>query len=392
LGLGLLALATWALVPLLLHVRSRQAVINAPVLTVCSPINGTVTFLPAATLARSASEGSGGKEGAKTPLLEVTNALADGDRLATLEGEKALVEAQIESHRLQLAQLAGLQKSLAQTAEKYGVARLRTLELDRDAAAAWLESVQATARQRGLETKILSRLEASHSVSRQDSAATQFAAEAAHYAVVQAQKNVENLEEQIRALRQGVHVGPGDGRNDLPYSTQRIHEISLRMEEIRAALREDEAKLAQLGRRVKEEEERFALQSRFTAKASNKWVVWRRYVAQDGAVRAGEPLAAMIDPAEIFVDAVISESDLKRVRPGDGAEVRIMGSDKRWKAEVTQVVGRTLPWPDRLLAADAAPTLNGEAHALLRFREPISQGAGAASLPLGLPAEVTFRP
>src|SRR5204862_208641 len=45
LGVGLLALAAWALVPLLIDVRSRQAAVNAPRLIVCSPIGGTVRFL-----------------------------------------------------------------------------------------------------------------------------------------------------------------------------------------------------------------------------------------------------------------------------------------------------------------------------------------------------------
>ncbi len=384
LGIGLLGLAAWALVPLLINVRSKQAAVNAPILTVCSPIDGAVTFL------RGTERGA--TAGAKTPLLEVTNALADGDRLATLTDEETLVEARVASQRLQLAELGRLRDSLSGTAEKYRVARLRTLELERDGAQAWLESVRSVAKQRGSEKKMLDRLQAGRSVSNQDAAATQFAAEAAQHAVVQAHKAVENLEEQIRALRDGIHVGPGDGRNDLPYSTQRLHEIGLRREEIRAALRQDEARLAPLARHVRAEEQRFALESRFRAEASDHWVTWRRYAVDGDAVKAGMPLVAMIDPSQIFVDAVISESDLKHVHAGDGAEVRIVGSDKLWKAEVSQVVGRTLPWPDRLLAAEAVATADREVHALLRFSEPLSAGDGAASLPVGLPVEVTFLP
>jgi hypothetical protein len=384
LGIGLLGLAAWALVPLLINVRSKQAAVNAPILTVCSPIDGAVTIFR--------GRESGARAGGKTPLLEVTNVLADGDRLATLNEEKTLLEARIASHRLQLAELARLQKNLSASAEKYRLARLRTLELERDGARAWLESVASVAKQRGSEEKMLDRLQASHSVSNQDAAATRFAAEAAQHAVVQARKAVENLEEQMRALQAGIHVGPGDGRNDLPYSIQRLQEIGLRSEEIRDALRQDEAKLAPLGRHIAAEAERFARQSRFRAEAPDNWVAWRWYVAGDAAVKAGTPLLAMIDPAEVFIDAVIPESDLKYIHPGDAAEVRIVGSDKLWKAEVSQVVGRTLPWPDRLLAAEAVPTADREVHALLRVREPLSGGQGAASLPVGLPAEVTFLP
>ena len=191
---------------------------------------------------------------------------------------------------------------------------------------------QAVKKQRNSEEEQISRLQSSHSVSTQDAVAVHFAADAAQHTVVQAQKSVENMEEQIRALRDGVHVGPGDGRNDLPYSAQRLHEIGFRMEEIRAALRQDEAKLAQLRRHIAAEEKRLAGRSRFTATAPADRIVWRRHVVSGAPIKADSPLLDMIDPAEIFIDAVIYEKDLSRVRPGDKARVRIAGSDKERKA------------------------------------------------------------
>ena len=91
------------------------------------------------------------------------------------------------------------------------------------------------------------------------------------------------------------------------------------------------------------------------------------------------------------MDAVISESDLSKVRLGDTAHVRISGSGKEWKAVVKQVVGHGLPWPDQLLAAEAIPTSKRqEVHVILSFSEPVSNGKGAILMPIGLPAEVTF--
>ena len=223
-----------------------------------------------------------------------------------------------------------------------------------------------------------------------DGGATQFAAEAAHQNALQAQMGVENLEEQIRALRDGVHVGPGDGRNDLPYSTQRLHEISFRMEEVRAALRQDQAKLAQLERHVRAETERQSRRARFTPSAPAESVVWRRYASGDTAIRADSPLVDLIDPAEVFIDAVICERDLSRVKIGDTARVRLPGSGKEWNAEVKQVFGRSLPWPDQLLATQPAQASKEEIHVILRFSEPLTDGAGAALLPVGVPAQVTF--
>ncbi len=109
------------------------------------------------------------------------------------------------------------------------------------------------------------------------------------------------------------------------------------------------------------------------------------------AVKADSPLMDMIDPTEIFIDAVIYEGDLSRVHLGDTAHVRISGSNKEWKAVVKQVVGHGLPWPDRLLAVEAVPTSKRqEVHVILSFSEPFSNGEGVIFVPIGLPAEVTF--
>jgi len=382
LGIGLLGLAAWALVPLFFDVRSTQAVVNAPVVTLRSPIDGTVTFL--------CQTASGTRAITNTPLFSVKNSLADDDRLDTLKDERAQLAARIEGLRQQHASLVCLRDKLVATVRKYEEARLRTLELERAGAQALAEAAQSVKKQRESEKDQIDRLQSSHSVSSQDTVAVQFAADAAQHSVVQAQKSVENLEEQIRALRDGVHIGPGDGRNDLPYSAQRLHELSFRIEEVHASLGQDEAKLAQLRRHILAEEKRLASRSRFTETAPADWIVWRRHVVSGAPVKADSPLMDMIDPAEIFVDAVIYEKNLARVRPGDKAHVRIVGSNKEWNAVVRQVIGRTLPLPDRLLAVESAPPAKQEVHVILGFSEPLSDGEGDVSAAVGLPAEVTF--
>ena len=381
-GAGLLGLAVWALAPLIFDVRSTRAVVNAPVVTFRSPIDGTVTFL--------CNTVSGARASANAPLFDVKNSLADDGRLDALKDERALLAAGVEGLRRQYASLIGLREKLAATVHKYDDARLRTLDVERAGAQAQVEAAESVTKQRASEEDQIDRLQKSHSVSAQDAVAVHFAADAAKHFVVQAQKNVENLEEQIRALRDGVHVGPGDGRNDLPYSAQRLHELSFRIEEVHAALGQDEAKLAQLQRHIAAEETRLANRSSFKATAPADWIVWRRYVVVGASIKADSPLLDMVDPAEIFIDAVIHERNLKHVRPGDMATIRIAGSDKEWKAVVTQVSGRILPWPDRLLAVDAAPHDKEEVHVILTFRKPFPDGDDATSMPIGLPAEVTF--
>jgi hypothetical protein len=381
-GAGLLGLAAWALGPLLFGVHAVQAVVNAPVVTLRSPIDGTLTFLCRTV--------SGARVTANTPLLTVNNSLADDDRLDALKDEQALLAARIGGLRKQHASFLALRESLAATVRKYDDARLRTLELERDGARALVNAAEAVKKQRDSEEEQINQLQSSHSVSSQDAVAVRFATDAAQHSVVQAQKSVESLEEQIRALRGGVHVGSGDGRNDLPYSAQRLHELSVRIEEVNAALGQDEAKLAQLRRHIAAEEKRLAGRSTFTARAPADRIVWRRHMVSGASIKADSPLLDVIDPAEVFIDAVLYEKNLKHVQPGTTARVRIAGCDKEWKAVVRQVTGHNLPWPDRLLAVDSVGLDKQDVHVILSFSEPFSGVEGGVSMPIGLPAEVTF--
>ncbi len=319
-GIALLVLAFSALLPLFFDLRSIQAVVNAPLITLRSPIDGMVNFRCPTV--------SGAKAQANKPLFEIKNTLADENRLDDLKDEQALLAARAASYRQQLRDLGVLRESLSASARKYQEARLRMLEAECAEAKARIESAKVVEKQRNAEKDQIAQLQGSHSVSNLDAGAAEFAAEAAHHGVVQAQKNAEILEEQIRSLRDGVHVGPGDGRNDLPYSAQREHELSFRIEEIKVALQQDEAKLAQLERHIRSEKKSQARRAVFESTVPNEAVVWRRYVSGDTSIKADSPLLDLIDPAEVFIDAVIYETDMSRVSIGDTARVRLAGSKK----------------------------------------------------------------
>ncbi len=227
-GSGLLILAAWALVPLMCELHSTNARVNAPILTLRSPIDGNVKFHCAPTSGAAALAGAA--------LFEVKNSLADEDRLDSLRDEKACVESQIAGSRRQLASLTELRNGLSASAAENRKARARMLQLECDGAKASLENARAVKKQRDIEEEQLRRLQGSGSVSKQDGSAARFAAEAAGHSVVQAEKIVEKLDEQICELRAGVDAGSGDGGNDLSFSTQRLHELDCRIEEARRAL------------------------------------------------------------------------------------------------------------------------------------------------------------
>ena len=170
LGGGFLVLSAWALLPLLLSLHSTQAVINAPLVTLRSPIEGTVNFLCPTVVGASAQ--------ANAPLFSVTGFLADEERLdGALRDERSYLAAKISSSRQELTNLSALQESLAVSARKYQEARLRTLELECDEAKARLDGARSVERQRNSEKNQLAQLEKNQSISGLDAAAMRFAAE-----------------------------------------------------------------------------------------------------------------------------------------------------------------------------------------------------------------------
>ena len=137
-GIGLLALAAWAVLPLIFGLHSTQAVVNAPLVTLRSPIDGTVKFLGPTASGANANDGA--------PLFEIRNTLAEEDGLDSLKDEQALLEARVAGFREQLQGLSNLRDSLSASA-KYQEARLRTLELECEGAKAELERARAVEKQ-----------------------------------------------------------------------------------------------------------------------------------------------------------------------------------------------------------------------------------------------------
>ncbi len=383
LGLGLLAFAGWVLTPLVFDIRSTHAVINAPVVTVRSPIDGTVTFLDRSAL--------GAAMKTQYPLLEVDNALADDGRLDSLRDEQAVLAARVAGQRQQLASLDELSEQLATSARKYQAARLRDLEQECAEAKAAAAAAHSLEKQRQCEKTLVGQAYARSSASTQEAVTAQLAAEAAGHSATQADRHVQRLQSEIEALRSGIHVGSGDGRNDVPYSTQRFHELILRREELRGSLRQDEAKLARLERHLRAEEERQGRQAHFTTAPLSDAILWRRHVTTGGAVKAGSPLLDLVDPSELLVDAIIQEKHLDSIRPGDEARVRLDDSGTELTAVVRQIAGRSLPWPDHLLAVAAVPAEKQEVHIILSLGQLPQSGDDPGPTLVGRPVEVTFR-
>ena len=123
-GLGVAGAAAWLatawlLTPGLLVVTSSRAVVNARILTLYSPIEGTVTVSPPPP---------GKAVAAGADLLEVENALVDDSHLEELKTEAASLAERVSALQAQQEALEGLKAQLEAEARHYHDAAVKRLE------------------------------------------------------------------------------------------------------------------------------------------------------------------------------------------------------------------------------------------------------------------------
>src|SRR5262249_43190270 len=252
LGLGLLSIAawlgvSWLLSPALWNITSSQAVVNARIMTLHSPIEGTMAESPP-PVGQAVTAGS--------PLLRVENPLADDSHLEELKTEAASLAQRVTALKKQHEELEALKVRLSGNVRKYQAAAERRLQSRLEEAKAVAEAADAFAQQRRYVREQAERVAQGNAVARQEVVTARLAEDAAWSKTAQAQTVVRHLSDELESLRQGSYRGLADGGNDVPYSQQRIHDLEIRQHDIIAKVEEFTARATEVRRQLKIETER----------------------------------------------------------------------------------------------------------------------------------------
>src|SRR5262249_18455298 len=147
--------------------------------------------------------------------------------------------------------------------------------------------------------------------------------------------------------------GLGDGRNDVPYSMQRAHEIAIYQHDLDAKTQEHTVRYNQVRKQVRIEQQRLERQSRFQVRAPIDGIVWRRAVDSGSTVTRQTDLLQLLDASDIFVDALVNERYFGAAQPGDEVVIRLIGSHQEVPGIVKEVLGQVVLGEDRSFAAEA---------------------------------------
>ncbi len=339
-GLALLACAVLAVLPALTGYTSLDGTVNARFAVLSAPIEGMILrTAPKAGTALSAG----------SHLVTIRNERVNRSAAASLAAELETVRKRIAASDMQRQQLGRLRNELADRLREYQTATL-----------AGLEQEIATIRQR-IAINEAQQVAANSELQRRQTlgatgvvAGSQVEQARAAQAVSEgegrvARTQLARLQNQLDGIRQGVYVG--DGRNDVPYSRQRMDEVTIQLAEIDVRLKENEAREEQLEKQLAEEQDRIKRLEGAVIEMPFAGVVWRNSVVGGTHVVAGQEIIRILDCRDLFVDILVSEADYDEIAPGRIAEIRLYGSGDALEGQVVSARGNAAVVEEPTLAA-----------------------------------------
>jgi hypothetical protein len=164
-----------------------------------------------------------------------------------------------------------------------------------------------------------------------------------------AEARVQRFTVELNSAHQGTYLR--DGANDVPYSQQQRDRLLLRRQELESELFQEGSKTAQLALALREETERLERIGHHDLALPADHVVWSMGASPGSTVVEGQFVLDLADCRHRFVAVELPEREFERVKTGDRAAVRLIGSDAWSQGQVRQVRGSAARADDRLLAA-----------------------------------------
>ncbi len=379
LAFALAAAVLWTVVPNAANYVSSQAVVNAPLNTVLSPLQGYITR-------RSPPPGTGITAGQALVTVEIEE--RDRRYLEQLRARLALVEESLNSIDAETAELGALEQVMSDRIASYQTRVIERLDAESREASAALESAEA---QHENSFAILKRAEALRS--RGHATATRTDADTAAHAgataeVARVRARLERIAVERAAVEAGVFVQ--DGWNDVPYSQQRLDGITLQLASLATERRRlDSERLALTGQitgetRLVEEREIFA------AQAASGGVIWKQSGAVGETVVPGDVLVQMVNCESRFVEVTLHERHFKSIELGGTAWVRLKGGGEPVGARISAVLGAGAKFDHPRLAAAVTEAKPDQLRVLISLAETRIDDEPGAFCHVGRTAEVRF--
>lgn len=339
-GLALLALGLAVILPGLTGHTSLDGIVNARFVVLSSPIDGTVLNTPP-------SPGTETRDHQR--LLSIWNERFNRLPLAELATESIAIPGRLAAMDAKRKRLRTIRDDLER---RHKVFQKYFVENANQEVATQQERIGVIEARLGQMKHELSRKESlkiSGNVPESELERAQVAEHTTQHDLDAAKEELARLQRVKDAAVHDVYLG--EGRNDVPYSLQRVDEINIALADL--ALKRKELKLneTKVDEQLNDENERVSNMSFVSVRAGFDGVIWRDSVVEGSNVLAGTELVRVLDCRELFVDIVVDEVNYDDIYPGLDADVRLYGRAGAIPAKVMFVRGSRATTEDKTLAA-----------------------------------------
>lgn len=328
-GLLLLAIAIIVSLPAITGFTSRDGTVNARFAIINAPIDGVIAGEPAKV-------GVPVKE--SQTLAEISNPRVNRAILASLEADRNTARDRVIALKTERDELSQLREQLSNRLEVFKQTTISNLEREVEILRKKVEVSQAQDLVAQVDLNRRMDLESKGILTRRMVDAARAAGAATGGEVEISNLTVEQLQQRLNALRQGIFVS-GDGQNDVPYSRQRQDEVVVRISDLNSRIAENETRAAEVEKQLVEEGSRVSNLESAAATAPFDGVVWSRSIVNGSNVVLNNELVRLLDCRELFVDILVPEVDYDEIYPGLAAQVRLFGRSDVFKGTVTSVRG-----------------------------------------------------
>ncbi|UOD50277.1 HlyD family secretion protein [Orrella daihaiensis] len=364
--------------PALFKVQSANAIVNAHVVYVNSPLEGVVTEV-------FKSVGSTVERG--DSLIVVNNPRISERLLEELKALRQTVMERINGLTRQQTSLQSMQSDLQVRIELHNSHETTRLEHQIAEARAQALAQQGTVNELKLTLEKNRKLLAQKFISELEFDRSRFGLEVGEAQLQAIEAKIRTLESEQTALAAGVYLG--QGRNDVPYTQQKFEDITVQLINIQAEISEANARLMALEDQIAAERSNLQKLREATLAAPVSGMLWRLYFPVGSDVVLGSRLSALVDCNDLFVEAAVPDSNLAGLSEGSKVNYRLVGSSEWAVAEVFKIVGSGNKVRDETLAAEL-DTDSRDGRVFVRIAKDTLPDIQANQCYVGRAAEVTF--
>lgn len=329
-GLALVAIFGWLPLKAIWQTSSVEAVVNARIVTLRSPIDGGVSSKSGLSTALSVvNEGD--------VILRVVNARGDRARLDDLRRQMSRLDNERPSLAAKLASAEAAQQDLARQAVQFREGRMLQLEariaemqsaieaaaLRREEVTAAVERASSLIKSGSVSTVELARLTRDQSIAQQTE--------------IGAHRRLDAAKVELSAATKGTYLG--DSYNDRPSSVQREEEMRQRAADLRADLAHADAEIGWLVDEIASEQLHYARRSEADIKAPVTGRIWEMMTSPGEDVRGGQALLKLLDCSGAVVTANVTESVYNRLQLGEPANFEPNDGSSAIKGEIVNLTG-----------------------------------------------------